>query len=335
MVAVRSGVSSTPAVFIDVSMEVRAEPLTTRAAVRVAVMGAGALGCYFGGMLARAGTAVTLIGRPQHVEAIRHSGLLLETQSFRERVPLEATVDASAVRGAALVLFCVKSGDTESAGTAIAPHLARDALVLSLQNGVDNATRLQSLLSQRVVSAVVYAATEMAGPGHVRHHGGGELLIEPVAGAEEISALFANAGVKVRVSDNVEGALWTKLALNCAYNALSAISQLPYGRMVQGEGVQAVMRDVVLECLAVAQAAGVTLQGDVWEELRRIARTMPSQLSSTAQDLARGRSTEIDHLNGYLVRRGESLGVATPVNRVLHTAIKLMESRRDTSDDAA
>jgi 2-dehydropantoate 2-reductase len=310
-------------------MAVRVEPPTARAPARVAVMGAGALGCYFGGMLARAGTAVTLIGRPQHVEAIRHAGLLLETQSFRARVPIEASVDPGAVRGAGLVLFCVKSGDTETAGAAIAPHLEREALVLSLQNGVDNATRLQSLLSQRVVSTVVYAATEMAGPGHVRHHGGGELLIEPVEGAAEIVALFADAGVKVRVSDNVEGALWTKLALNCAYNALSAVSQLPYGKLVQGEGVQAVMRDVILECLAVAQAAGVRLEGDVWEELQRIARTMPSQLSSTAQDLARGRRSEIDHLNGYLVRRGEALGVATPVNRVLHTVVKLLESRFD------
>jgi 2-dehydropantoate 2-reductase len=310
-------------------MASRAESSAARAPARVAVMGAGALGCYFGGMLARAGTAVTLIGRPQHVEAIRGGGLLLETQSFHARVPIEASVDPGAVRGAGLVLFCVKSGDTETAGAAIAPHLEREALVLSLQNGVDNATRLQSLLSQRVVSTVVYAATEMAGPGHVRHHGGGELLIEPVEGAAEIVALFADAGVKVRVSDNVEGALWTKLALNCAYNALSAVSQLPYGKLVQGEGVQAVMRDVILECLAVAQAAGVRLEGDVWEELQRIARTMPSQLSSTAQDLARGRRSEIDHLNGYLVRRGEALGVATPVNRVLHTVVKLLESRFD------
>jgi 2-dehydropantoate 2-reductase len=139
--------------------------------------------------------------------------------------------------------------------------------------------------------------------------------------------MFASAGVSMQISDNVAGALWVKLILNCAYNALSAITQMPYGRLVQGEGIEAVMRDVVQECLAVARAAGVTLPGDVWEAVQGIARTMPTQFSSTAQDLARGKRSEIDHLNGYIVRKGAALGVATPVNRVLHALVKLLESR--------
>jgi 2-dehydropantoate 2-reductase len=237
---------------------------------------------------------------------------------------MEASTEASAVRGAQLVLCCVKSIDTDSAAAAIAPHLEPDALVLSLQNGVDNAERLQSVLRQEVIPAVVYVASEMAGPGHVKHHGRGELVIGPSAAGHEIAALFAGAGVPAQISDNVAGALWVKLILNCAYNALSAISRLPYGRLVQGEGVEAVMRDVVQECLAVAQGSGVTVPGDVWEAVRRIARTMPNQLSSTAQDLARGKRSEIDHLNGYVLRKGEALGIATPVNRVLHTLVKLL-----------
>jgi 2-dehydropantoate 2-reductase len=128
------------------------------------------------------------------------------------------------------------------------------------------------------------------------------------------------------VSANVAGALWAKLILNCAYNALSAITRQPYGRLVQGEGVEAVMRDVVAECLAVAHASGVELPGDVWPAVERIAQTMPGQLSSTAQDLARGRPSEIDHLNGLVLRKGQALGVATPVNRVLHTLVKLIEA---------
>jgi 2-dehydropantoate 2-reductase len=304
--------------------------------VKIAVMGAGAVGCYYGGMLARAGHAVTLIGRPQHVEAVRAKGLFLEAQAFQAHVPMQASTESSGVRGAKLVLFCVKSTDTESAAGELAPHLEPDALVLSLQNGVDNAERLQSVLRQEVAPAVVYVATEMAGPGHVKHHGRGELVIGPgtgsgsgsTAASREIVALFAAAGVPVQVSDNVPGALWEKLVLNCAYNALSAISQLPYGRMVEGEGVEAVMRDVVQECLAVARGAGVTMPGNTWEAVQRIARTMPTQLSSTAQDLARGKRSEIDHLNGYVVRRGEALGVATPANRALHALVKLLEGNR-------
>jgi len=297
-------------------------------------MGAGAVGCYYGGMLARAGHAVTLIGRPQHVEAVRRDGLLLETQTFRAYVPARADTDAAAVSGAGLVLFCVKSTDTERAGSQMAPHLQPGAVVLGLQNGVDNAGRLQAVLSGGlVVPAVVYVAVGMAAPGHVRHHGRGELVIAPSAASAEVAALFAGAGVAVQVSDNVAGELWAKLILNCAYNALSAISQLPYGRLVQGQGVHAAMRDVVAECLAVARADGVSVPGDVDEAVRRIALSMPTQLSSTAQDLARGKRTEIDHLNGYVVRRGEALGVATPANRVLYAAVRLLEEQRVVRED--
>jgi 2-dehydropantoate 2-reductase len=301
-------------------------------ALHIGVMGAGAVGCYYGGMLARAGHRVTLIGRPEHVQAMQRDGLFLDTQQLQAHVPVQASSDASALRGAQLVLFCVKSGDTESAAAQIAPHLAPDALVMSLQNGVDNAERLQALLPQHVVPTVVYVASEMAGPGHVKHHGRGELVIAPwdEGGGRhpaDLVALFALAGVPVQISDNVAGALWAKLILNCAYNALSAITQLPYGRLVQGEGVEAVMRDTVHECLAVARASGVVVPSDVWDAVERIARTMPTQLSSTAQDLARGKRSEIDHLNGYVVRRGEALGIATPVNRTLHALVKLIESR--------
>lgn len=296
--------------------------------MQVAVMGAGAVGCYYGAMLARAGHCVTLIGRPQHVEAMRREGLFLETEAFQTHLPVEATTQPSGARGAKLVLFCVKSTDTEPAAMQLAAHLSPDALVLSLQNGVDNAERMRALLKQPVYPAVVYVASEMAGPGHVKHHGRGELVIPPFAGCEDIVSLFAQAGVPVQVSENVAGALWLKLILNCAYNALSAISQLPYGRLVRGEGVEAAMRDVVQECLALARAADVSVPGDAWEAVQRIARTMPTQRSSMAQDLARGKPSEIDHLNGYVVRKGEALGVATPANRLLHALVKLLEGKR-------
>ena len=146
--------------------------------MKIAVMGAGAVGCYYGFKLARGGHDVVLIGRPQHVEAIKRQGLRLETQTFDEHVRVSASTEGSAVQGAQLVLFCVKSADTESGAAAIKPHLAPDALVLSLQNGVENADRLRALLQQEVIAAAVYVGTEMAGPGYVRHHGRGELIIE-------------------------------------------------------------------------------------------------------------------------------------------------------------
>jgi ketopantoate reductase len=146
---------------------------STSPTLSVAVFGAGAVGCYYGGMLARAGHRVTLIGRPQHVQAVQAHGLRMQTLTFDEAVPLAASTEASAVAGADLVLFAVKSPDTETAGEQMRPHLAPGALVLCLQNGVDNAERLRALLpGVQVAAAVVYVATVMAGPGHLRHQCG-------------------------------------------------------------------------------------------------------------------------------------------------------------------
>ena len=299
---------------------------------KIAVMGAGAVGCYYGGMLARAGHDVTLVARPAHVEAVRREGLLLDTLRFTERVRLQADTEAQAVRGAQCVLFCVKSTDTESAGLAMAQHLADNAVVLSLQNGVDNAERLQAVLRRPVLPAVVYVAAGMAGPGHVRHHGRGELVIAPSPASAELARVFAAADIPVEISDNVAGALWAKLVLNCVYNPLSAITQLPYGEIVDSPGldVPRMMDDIVRECMAVARASGIVLPEGTAEAVLPLARSMPTQVSSTAQDLARGHRSEIDHLNGYVVRRGETLGIATPANRLLHTLVRLLEQRLHT-----
>ena len=302
--------------------------------LKVAVMGAGAVGCYYGAMLARAGHDVVLVARQQHVQAIATHGLRLQTAQFDAQVRLAASVDARAVQGADVVLFCVKSTDTESAGACVLPFLKADALVVCLQNGVDNADRLRGVLPMHdVAAAVVYVATEMAGPGHVKHNGRGELVIAPSTSASVSSQALAKAlvaaGVPTEISNNVRGALWAKLTLNCAYNAVSAITQLPYGKTVAGVGIDEVTRDLVAECLAVAAAEGVDIPGDIDAAVRKIAQTMQSQYSSTAQDLARGRRTEIDYLNGFVVRRGEALGVATPVNRAMWALVKLLESKTD------
>ena len=289
-----------------------------------AVVGAGAVGCYFGGMLARAGHVVTLIGRPLHVDAIKADGLMLDTQSFKERVQLEASIDAAAVTSADVVLFCVKSTDTVATAAEIAPYLSPKAVVLSLQNGVENAALLSARLPQQVIPAVVYVATEMAGPGHVKHNGRGELVIGDAADSARVAAIMQASGIPVQVSDNVMGALWAKLIVNCAYNALSAIAQMPYGRLVQSDGVETLMEEVVRECLAVAHAGGIIVPGDSLHNVRRIAQTMADQYSSTAQDVARGKPTEIDYLNGYVCRQGKELAVATPVNHALTTLVKLI-----------
>jgi len=296
--------------------------------MKVAVMGAGAVGSYIGAMLARAKHDVTLIARPQHVDAIKKHGLLFNGRGFHGSVPVQATTEAAGVEGADVVLLCVKSGDTEAAGRAMAPHLKPDATVLCLQNGVDNAERLQAAIKQVAVPVAVYVATEMAGPGHVRHKGRGDLIIGPSPVSADIARQFSGAAIPTTVSDNVIGELWVKLILNCVYNALSAVSQLPYGPLFKVEGVSDVAEDVIGECVAVAGSLGIPIPGNISDIVLALAGTMPEQYSSTAQDLARGKPTEIDYLNGYVVRKGAELGISTPVNLALQVMVKLREAHR-------
>ncbi|MGH9432570.1 MAG: ketopantoate reductase family protein [Terriglobia bacterium] len=304
---------------------------------RIAVLGAGAVGCYFGGMLARAGAPVILIGRKQHVEAINRNGLLLETSDFQQKIQVSASTDVSAARDAEIVLFCVKTMDTEEAAKCLAACILPNALVLSLQNGADNVERIRSASGIDAIAAVVYVAAAMAGPGHVKHHGRGDLVLGDLPGRpetaeprpdrlEEISAAFASCGVPCRVSENIQGELWTKMIINCAYNAISALGRARYRQIGSNPWTRQLMIQVIGEAVAVAGAAGVRLPGsNMTEAGLKVAETMANATSSTAQDLARGKRTEIDSLNGYLVRRGKDFGVATPVNQTLHALVKLLE----------
>lgn len=304
--------------------------------LNVAVYGAGAVGCYYGALLARAGHQVTVIGRPEHVQAINAQGLRLQSRDFDINVAVQATTKPVGVLDAELILLAVKSPDTERAGQQMHPHLAPGAVIICLQNGVDNAERLRAVLPGfKVSSAVVYVASEMAGPGHVRHHGRGELVIERAAMPERVGQAFRAAGIAAIMDENVRGALWAKLILNCAYNALSAAGHMAYGDLIRQPGVEDVMEAVVAECEAVAAADGVAIPGDIRLAVRRIAETMPRQHSSTAQDLMRGRPSEIDYLNGHIARRGKALGIATPANTALWVTTRLAETWQTGQANAA
>jgi 2-dehydropantoate 2-reductase len=299
--------------------------------MQVAVIGAGAVGCYYGGLLLRAGHDVTFIGRQPHVDAINADGLLLDIKSFKGRLPARAATDTAALAAPDLVLICVKSADTETAGRSLAGRLLPETAVLSLQNGVDNAQRLAAVIGTSVISAVVYVGSEMAGPGHVRHHGGGDLAIGASAQSEALARTLRAAGIGTTISPDIEVTLWIKLVINCAFNALSAVAKISYGPMLEVEGARDVVASAVREAIAVAGACGVTMPEDVLAQIMRIPANMPNQKSSTAQDLSRGKPSEIDFLNGYVVRKGEELGIATPTNRALQVMVKLAERGKELS----
>jgi 2-dehydropantoate 2-reductase len=186
-----------------------------------------------------------------------------------------------------------------------------------------------------VIPAVVYIAVAMTGAGQIKHSGRGDLIVgnpltdhdESESDLVEVAATFTRAGVPCRISKNIAVDLWEKLIMNCAYNAISALSRMKYGRIAGDAGSIDVIKRVVIEAVAVGNAAGVPLSADsmIAAALKLGSEAMPEALSSTAQDIARGKPTEIDSLNGFVVRKGAELGVPTPVNRTLYSLVKLLE----------
>ena len=299
---------------------------------KVAVIGAGAVGGYFGGLLARSGVPVTMIGRPAFVEAVQKSGLRLDTMQFQETVHPAVSTEIAAAAGADYVLFCVKSTDTAVASKELSRHISPSTIVVSLQNGVNNVEEIRKASGIEALPSVVYVAASAPAPGTVKHLGRGDLVIGPHSPkVEKTAEFFSRGNLPCRVSDNIEGELWTKLVWNCALNAVSGLGRVTYGEIIASEDARRVVEAVVYEVLAVAQKKGVHPPGleDPKVALAGaflVGQQMSGTRSSTAQDMARGKHTEIDSLNGYIARLGAELGVPTPVNHTLYTLVKLQEA---------
>jgi 2-dehydropantoate 2-reductase len=303
----------------------------TRDWPKIAVVGAGAVGGYFGGMFARAGAPTVFIGRKHFADAVGSKGLVLDKSEGRERIKVTATVDMSAIRECRFILFCVKANDTSATAKEMASFVRPDAIVVCLQNGVDNADEVRAVAKVEAVSAAVYVAVSVPEFGRVKHLARGDLIIGPPSErTTHLADLFARADIPCRVSENIEGELWLKLLRNCALNAISALGHVRYGQIAQNDDAKKLMEQIVDEVLAVARAAGVVLPGVHDREsgmvaAMELAQQMAGAFSSTAQDLDRRQPTEIDALNGYISRRGAELGIAAPVNHALFTLVKLAE----------
>lgn len=299
---------------------------------KIAVVGAGAVGGYFGGMLARAGAPVVFIGRPSFVEAVQKEGLLLDATQFKERVKVQASADLAAARGTEIVLFCVKTTDTASTARELASILAPGAILVSMQNGADNAEQIHAASGLHALAAAVYVAASVPAPGTVKHVGRGDLVLGPEnEHTRRVAEIFTRATIPCRISENLTGELWTKLVWNCALNALSALGKVTYGEILASADAKQLLEGTVYEVLAVAKAAGIKPPGLEDPQIAlagayKIAQQMAATRSSTAQDMMRGKKTEIDSLNGFIARKGRELGVPTPLNHALYTLVKLAEA---------
>lgn len=307
--------------------------------MKIAVLGAGALGCAMGSCLSEAGHEVWLINRRvEHVEAMNQHGLTVRIRGADRHIPVRAACDAQAVAAQSgtmdLVVVLVKSFHTLQAMASATSIVGPDTVVLSLQNGLGHEDVLADVVGRdKVVAGKTYAGGVMLGPGHIiRGTEGKETYIGELDGqvserVQRIAEVFNAAGLITHISDNIMGTMWEKLLVNVATGALSGITHLTYGDLYQVPQVKACALAAVQEAMDVARASGIRLNVTHPEEpwTKAAAGLPPEFKASMLQSLEKGSVTEVDYVNGSVVRWGEKCGVPTPVNRTLVACLKGIE----------
>ena len=297
--------------------------------MRIAVVGAGGTGGYFGGLLARAGQDVTFIARGAHLEALRARGLTVESKlAGTFTVFVQATDAPSEVASVDLILFCVKTYDT--AAESIRPLIRPDTMLLSLQNGIDNEERIARVLGHSSqLGAVAYVVSAIKAPGVVAQTAGpGQIILGELSGGasartERLRDVLQRAGITTEVHPDIRVVLWQKFLFICAFSGVTAVTRLPIGTILTDPVTRALFRGVAEEVEAVARADGIELPADSGEQaLATAAAVEPWGHGSLYHDLAVGRRLELESLNGEVVRRGRKHGIETPLNFAIYAALR-------------
>jgi 2-dehydropantoate 2-reductase len=307
--------------------------------VKVAVVGAGGIGSVFGGRLAAAGHDVWLIHRrPDVVEAIQRDGLHLTTPAGEERIPLHATTDAPSVGPTDLVLILTKSNDTRAAAESACPLVGPATLVLTLQNGLGNLETIADVLgADRCLMGMTYVGAALRGPGHAALTAPGPSFVgEPNGSLSErvelLAALFSEAGLPMQATDRLWDLVWGKLVINAALNATCALTGASGETALGSEAAYRWLGLVADETASVAAALGIHLPYvDPAERVRQHCRDVGDSKPSMLQDILRERPTEIDAINGSVVRAGLQVGVPTPYNLALLLLVQGREQVRALS----
>ncbi len=298
--------------------------------MKIAVYGAGGVGGYFGGRLAQAGFSVHLIARGRHLEALQTRGLKIQSVLGDLDVRLPATEDPREIGPCDLVLFCVKSNDTEKAAARLPALLHQETVVVSLQNGVDNEDILAEIIhGSCVLGGAAFIFSTISEPGVVRHVGKlarvifGELDGSQSARAKRLLGHLQRAGIETELSENIRVVLWSKFALICAQSGITAAADLPIGELRSVPETWELFQDLVAEVCRLAVAEGVALPKDTVEKLSTFAQNLdPTFLSSLQYDKSQGKRMELETLHGTVLRRATRHGLKVPMTQTVYALLK-------------
>lgn len=298
--------------------------------MKILVMGTGGVGGYFGAKLARAGEEVTFVARGAHLQAMRAHGLRVKSVTDGEFVVRSpATADPGSAGIADLILFCVKSYDTEAAAEAIRPVVGPATAVLTLQNGVDNEEKIERIVGGgRVLGGAAYVFATIESPGVITHALGGKIAFGERDGADSPRArrildAFQRAAVPAECSPRIQRVLWEKYLFITAQAGMTALTRCPIGVIRSLPETRRMYRLILEELAALAKAAGIDLRPETVDEVMAAAdKLAPDATSSLHYDLVHGRRLEIETLQGHAVRLGEKLGIPTPVVFAVYAALR-------------
>jgi 2-dehydropantoate 2-reductase len=299
--------------------------------MRIAVMGTGGTGGYFGGLLARAGEEVTFIARGDHLEAIRKNGLAIKSVLAGDfSIPAKATDNTQDIGPVDLVLFCIKAYDNAAAADQIRPLIGPQTVVLSVQNGIDNEQQIGEVIgAEHILGCVSYVSSIIESPGVIAQTGGpgkivfGEMQGGTSARTETLQSTLQNSGITAELHADIQVALWQKFLGICGVNGITALTRLPLGEILACEETRNLMRGTMEEVEAVARASGANLpEACVDQSMDLFSSVEPSVRGSMYYDLAAGRRLELDVLNGTLVRLGSEHGIPTPINFAIYASLK-------------
>lgn len=302
--------------------------------MKIAIVGAGAMGSLFGGLLAESGNEVYLLDIwKEHVKAINKNGLWIEGLSGDRFIKIKAVTEPKEIDGISdLIIIFVKSYHTENAAKNISLLVGENTSILTLQNGLGNFEILSNIFgSEKVIAGTTSYGATMLGPGRVRHAGIGPTTIGELNGKittriEKIARILSQAEIKTKTSDNVLGLVWSKLLINVGINALGVLIRIKNGELVKGKYSLKLQRELVEEALEVAKRKGIKLiHQNIVKEVALICEKTSGNINSMLQDVLKKRKTEIDFINGAIVREGKKLNISTPVNQVITNLIKAVE----------